>query len=349
MGPGCRIALFTGPDAFMRTGYTDQLRAALEAAGIKPQIVRFDGSTASVADVLDECRSFGLLAEHKLVVVDDADLLIKEPGESEDGDAAPTDSEVEGVRQPSKLKRRAILERYAAAPSDSATLVLRSSTWRPGNLDKAIAQVGLIKKCDPPEPAKALAWMVSRCRSAYQRALDPAAAEALLESVGVDLALLDAELAKLSLSVRPDEPIGVELVESMVPARSRESKAWVLADYLLNPDPRPALAKLRELIDRADIDPVPLRWACTDTAMKLHTISRELAQGVPPAAAGKTLKLWGSMGERYKSAARRLRPDVAADLLRACIESDYRAKTGQADPALGLELLVMRFAQAMQG
>ena len=40
-----------------------------------------------VTDVLDECRSMGLLAAHKLVLVENADIMLKDKSEDESGAA----------------------------------------------------------------------------------------------------------------------------------------------------------------------------------------------------------------------------------------------------------------------
>src|SRR5207253_8118234 len=44
---------------------------------------RFDGASASAAEVLDECRTFGLMRQQKLVIVDNADALLKSPEDVE--------------------------------------------------------------------------------------------------------------------------------------------------------------------------------------------------------------------------------------------------------------------------
>lgn len=350
LGPACRIALFVGPDAFLRTGYTDHLKAALQKAMGEVDVLRFDGASAAVPDVLDECRSMGLIATHKLVIVDDADQFVKEAGESDDGTPPPPAPEGAKSRGPKKQTKREVLERYAESPAEGATLVLRAEkNWHPGKLDKLIARSGVVKPCTPPTPEKALAWMVQRAKNTHQRTLEPRAAEALLDRLGVDLALLDGELAKLAASVQPGGAITPELVASNVRRTSQEEKPWVLADHLLHPDPRVPLEKIHELIELAEMDEVPLRGACISTASKLHAVARDLAAGVPPQAAGRSAKLWGPSAEMIRAAARRVSPKQAAELLRECVEADYRGKSGGGDIRIALEVLGLRFSAAARG
>lgn len=353
LGPACRVVLFVGPEAFLRNAYTDQLKAAFaKAHGDAPEVFRFDGAAPGlqVVDVLDECRSFGLMAQHKLVIVDNAETLLKEQGEGDDGEPAAASEDAGGSGAARKMTKRELMERYVQSPCESATLVLRSEKgWRPGKIDKYIAQVGIVKPCVPPEPGKSLVWMVARTRNAYQRTLDPKAAEAMLELLGVDLSRMDGELAKLSSAVKADEPITEELVRSMVQGTSQEEKPFVIGDYLLSADPSVPLRKLRELVDLAGMDEVPLRWACISTASKLHAVTREVAAGVPPNVAGRAVRLWGPQAEMIRTAARKMKPSEAAALLRHAVEADVRAKSGGGDPGLGLEILTLRFSAAARG
>jgi DNA polymerase III delta subunit len=352
LGPECRIALLKGDDAFLRAGYTRAIAEALRKDGRSVETVRFDGAADTITDVLDECRSFGLLAGHKVVVVDNADLLIARRGRAapadtgpDDAPDAPDDADAGGDDEAAAPKRK-ILERYAQAPSENATLVLRCEKWTPGNLDKLIVKVGAVQPCDSPEPPRACRWVTDRARSQYKAAIKPDAAERLVAFVGPNLARLDAELAKLTAAAGHEGTVTSELVEQLVSPLSMEDSGWIIGDHLLNPSPEPALLKLRELISLKRIDPVPLRWACIDLAWRLHSAAAQAAQGADPAAAVRAVKLWGSRAEAVKRLAPRLDPAAARDLLRRCVEADHAAKTGAAEPVLGLDLLAIRFAQA---
>src|SRR5438067_13461259 len=73
-----RIVILHGKEPFIRAQKTTEIRAALvkEHGGVDS--FAFDGASATAADVLDECRSFGLIAQHKLVILDNAEQLVKE-------------------------------------------------------------------------------------------------------------------------------------------------------------------------------------------------------------------------------------------------------------------------------
>ncbi|MDX2115822.1 MAG: DNA polymerase III subunit delta [Planctomycetota bacterium] len=356
LGPGARIVLLKGADAFLRMGYTEQLKASLVKAGLEVEVFRYDGASAAMADVLDECRSFGLLAAHKLVVVDNADELVKAAGEEEE-EAEPAPKPVKGSKgakgEPARRvraapTRRQLLERYAESPCDHATLVLRAATWRKGNLDGMIEKVGVVQECAPLSPDRAKLWSVQRALKHHKRTLEPRAAEQLVNAVGPELARLDSELGKLAAATGENEAITPGHVERLVAPAPIEQSPWVLSDALLSASPEPGLMKLRELIEENRYDPVPLRWACTDLAVKIHSVAAEIAAGVPVQATGKSLKLWGPQQEAVRRAARALGPEAGRRLVEACVTADWKAKTGQSDPVRGLEALVMRFAEELR-
>lgn len=315
------LALFHGDDAFRRQSETDKVRTEIEKRG-PIETVRFDGATAQPADVFDECRTFGLMQQHKIVIVDEADAFVK-------GD-----------------ERRPLIEKYAGNPSDNATLILRASTWYPGKLDKLIAEYGIVVKCDAMKPAEAVKWATQRVKSEHRASIEPEAAQMLVERLGTELGMLDSELGKLA-AASAGETINAQLVREMV-GLSREDKAWEIQAYLLRPDAHAALWKLHELLEVSRVDAVPIRWSYADLARKLHAAARALRAGANPGSLFSQLRLWGETGNAVLSIAKRVDPEHLADLLKATIDADVKAKSGVGDEVRGLEVLTLRFASLAQ-
>jgi len=81
-GSDARILILHGKDEFLRAMHTDAARAALAGRGIEADVVRYDGASASLADILDDCRSPGLLAGHRMVIVDNAEALVADKADA---------------------------------------------------------------------------------------------------------------------------------------------------------------------------------------------------------------------------------------------------------------------------
>ncbi|MDZ4829998.1 MAG: DNA polymerase III subunit delta [Phycisphaerae bacterium] len=301
-----RVVVLHGKDTYLLSEYVKRVRAALADKFGGFDEFNFDGSTASLAQVLDELRSWGLIQSHKLVVVDNAEDFLR-----------------------AEERRRAV-ERYVEDPMQDATLILRSAIWRPGNIDKLITKIGgAIIKCEPPDDDKAKIWCERRSVKHYEIPIDPDAAALLVERLGPDLARLDTELGKLAATVcdRPTPRITRKDVAEMVGV-DREEQAWVIQDAILTGDAKTALTKLHELLEISQAPEQLIVWSTVELARKIHDASRLFAQGEPDFAVGKALKLWGASQSAILRIGRKVPPAAAARLLDAAVQLDLSVRRG---------------------
>jgi DNA polymerase-3 subunit delta len=330
-----RIVILRGPDQYLRIAFTRRLVEVLREAYGEVEQFTFDGETTEPAAVLDELRSYGLLQQHKLVILDNADKFLA---------VAKDENQTAG---PGRKTARELMEKYAASPVDSATLLLRADGWRPGRLDKAVEKVGAILKCEAPAEAKIIHWCLGRCQKEHGCTIQPRAAEMLVELIGRELARLDTELGKLAAFVGERGTIGPDDVREMV-GLSREEQAWAVQAALLSGSPQKAVAKVRELLEVSRQPEQLVIWAMTDLVRKLHTASRLLRKGEGGGAIAGQLKLWGESRTLVLNAARRLEPRPLAQLLRQSIETDQRAKSGLGKGPRTLEALALQIADTFR-
>lgn len=360
-----RIALLVGKELFLQTEHTAKLRAALKERFGEVDTVRFDGNTTPAAEVLDECRSFGLMQQHKMVVVDDADQLIRGGGKKDEKDGGrrsrddDEDDEGEEESDAGGASTRPMFERYAQAPSDGATLVLRAKKFIPGKLGGMIEAVGAIIKCEAQSPDTARRWLLARAPERHGVEIEPAAADMLVERLGADLGRLDMEVAKLAAAIsapvsgkgkgaKGKLPLVTALAAAELTGITRQEDMWSIKDALLTGDPDGSLHQLHAILDRVPKDQaVPVTWACIDLARQLHAMSQGLRQGKNPQSLAGMLKIFPPWkAEALIAFARRLDPKRGASLLAAAVEADRRAKSGLGDAERQLEVLALRFASA---
>jgi DNA polymerase-3 subunit delta len=310
--------------------HLDALRAALEAAHGEVETTLYDGRTAALADVLDELRSFSLMGRHKLVIVDEAEAFV--------------------------TAHRGSLERYAQSPVDHATLVLRSPRWHPGNLDKQIAQVGGVVKCDPLPPAGAVTWLQRRATQAHNAQLPTPAATELVRRLGTDLSRLDSELAKLAALAGPGKPITTDVIDQLV-ARSSDEQAWAIQEAVLSllhaqprqrglfkapeasatPTARAVIDKIHELVDLSGQPDVLVAYFVIDLFRKLHLATMMKQQGASDSQIAERFRLFGPRRTAFLAAVSRLDERRAAEFFDSVVQFDLRAKTGRGDFVRGLE------------
>lgn len=315
-----RVLVLHGPEEMIQREHLDRLRAALAKAHGELPPVTFDGPSAPLADVLDELRTYSLLQSYKLVVVEQAEEFVR--------------------------RHREALERYVQSPVDQATLVLRSDTWRPGNLDKLVAKVGAVIKCESLSEGDARQWVLDRAASRHGREIQADAAAKLVSRVGVDLLKLDSELGKLA-AMPGEGSIGPAMVQEMV-GQSSEDKAWAVQEAILSAldgnaranarqRGQAVLGKLHELVDLAGQDEVPVTYAVADLMRKLSLGMALKQQGVTGFALTKAVGMWGPGQQPFLNVVNRLDPARAGRWFDRIIEADRRTKTGLGDAMRNLE------------
>lgn len=315
-----RICVIYGEEEMTKREILGELRSAMLAAHGDVETLVFDGKTATLADVLDELRSYGLMQQHKIVIVDDADVFV--------------------------TQHRQAMERYAESPVDNGTLVFRASKWNTGNLDKAIAKVGFVHKCDPLKPADATSWVNKQAKEKYDRKIEPQAASLLVERLGCDLMRLDAELSKLTLMIDPAAAIARDLVEQAV-GKSNEEKAWVIQEAVLKSlaagKGGPAMEKIHELVDAGGQPDVLVSYFIADIIRKLYMARAMVRQGQSEGDVGRAFRLFGPQQAVFMTVLRKMDEARLAVWLDRIVELDVRSKSGRGDTLRNLEL----FAGAM--
>lgn len=322
-GPEHRVVLLYGKELFLRTHYTTALRNALEQEHGEIETFRFDGASCSAAEVLDECRSFGLMSTHKMVVVDDADTFVN-------------------------AETRPIIQKYTESPNDQSTLVLRGSTWHKGNLDKAIGKVGVVIKCDSVDEGVAAKWIIGRAKRQYGAEVGPRVAAMLVDRLGTDLGRIDGELGKLSTAAGAGGAITEQHVSELV-GLTREEEVWAIQSHLLSGNLEQTIRELRVILGNGAKDThVPAVFACSDLARKLVGASEGMARGVNANTIAKELRLWGPSRDVILHAAKRAGAARSRRLFDRCVDADMTIKSSSVDPKILLERLAVEFAMVVR-
>ncbi|MEE9213166.1 MAG: DNA polymerase III subunit delta, partial [Phycisphaeraceae bacterium] len=311
--------LLTGPEQMVKQQLLDELRDELQKKHGELQTMMHDGRTATLADVLDDLRTFSLMQQYKLVIVDEADQFVTK-------------------------QTRPALERYAQSPVDHATLVLRSVKWDSPRLDKLIAKVGRKIKCEPLKGAALKKWLADQSRDVHDRQLTAQAAAALVDRIGSDMTQLNSELAKLAVLVGPGDPIRLDLIDDVV-GRDSDEQAWAVQEAVLAvmqdesdcATGGRAIEKIHELVDLSGQPATLVGYFVADLMRKLYLALMMKRQGVSAGQIGKELKLWGPRLTMFMTLLRRLDDRSAGWLYDRIIDLDMRAKSGRGEPMRNLE------------
>jgi DNA polymerase-3 subunit delta len=229
------VCVLVGDEGFLQHEVRRTLAERILGAEDAESLEILDGRTAELRDLLDALAERSLFGgERRAVAVERADPLVK--------------------------NYRERLEVYVARPTPEATLILEVESW-PGNtrLAKAVAESGLVLRCQTPEQGRELTdfnrllkeWLAAVARREHQCELASGAAELLLELLPSEPGILFQELARLALLAKADaqgvRKIDAALVRDHV-GGWRTRKTWDMIDAAAAGDAAEALAQLDRLL-----------------------------------------------------------------------------------------------------
>ncbi|HEX8523188.1 MAG TPA: DNA polymerase III subunit delta [Tepidisphaeraceae bacterium] len=296
------VYALVGEDSFLQLQELGRIVRELPA---DTQRTDYDGEQAQLAEVLDDLRSFAMFGGGKLVVVRAADDFVS--------------------------RYREQVENYLAAPSDSATLVLRmNSLPKVQRVYKLITKVGEVVECSPPKDLAK--WAIEHAKKTQGVTMTLDAAKLLAELIGDDMGKLDTEIAKLALCA-DDQKITPEVVdENVTNQRDREMKELTAA--IASGDTAEALRRWQELLRS---DPSSEFRAVTWLAMWLEDVRLFLKN---PGAAGKLMWKYRNI-DAFKRVANGIGKQGLPRLVDQLAEVDFHSKTGVGDFAENVERFIL--------
>ena len=314
------IVVIYGPDVFLRAvALEDVLQSVLGKDRDQMTLAEFSGPDATIATVLDECRTPSLLAPVRLVLVRDADDFVS--------------------------ANRDVIEKYLSAPSPSGVLVLDCQSW-PKNtrLYRLTAEIGKNIPCETPKGAAVVGWLTDRANDPYGCRLENAAARLLVDLVGAQLGLLDMELSKLATFVAPETQIRAKDVEQLV-GESRAEVVFKLVDAICDGNARAALELWDQVISHDRDAEYRAIGGLAYSFRRMAEARRVVESGAPIAVAAKEAGIWGDL----QAVRRQLGRFSAAqweDILSQLLRIDVGMKSSLGGIKLGVEKLICSLAAA---
>ena len=197
-------------------------------------------------------------------------------------------------------------------------------------------------------------WILERARH-RGTSVSPAAAVALVDTVGEDPAALDQAVEQLG-SAFPSRPIGPEEVRAQFQGLG-DQQIWDLCDRALSGRLPEALVVLRSL-QEARVDSLVILGGIASRLRDIIRV-RSLPERMPPGEAAKAAGLrFDWQIKRYREQARRFSPEELAGIQERVVDTDRALKggwpgdvllpalvasmAGRADAALDLPIRVSR-------
>jgi DNA polymerase III subunit delta len=314
------VYVVCGSEAFLKREALARItNEVLGKADRSLALTEYDAGS-ELAAVLDDLRTLPFLTDRRLVVVRDADAFV--------------------------TRYRPELEDYFESPSPTGVLLLDVRTF-PKNtrLYKRAQVVGQVVECEPMKGAGVSGWIGGRARDAYGKRLEGPAAAMLLDYVGQDLGLLDAELQKLTLYVGHRPTIAAADVEACV-GNTREEQIWGLLSAVAAGDEARALSLWEHVWETDRAAPARAIGGIAFKVRQLLTAKRAQEGGAAPQQLAGMLGLWGSNAQRLKAELDAFTTAQAEQMLTKLLEADVAAKTGGPSVQSSVEAFIVEMCHA---
>ena len=204
------------------------------------------GRDQLIASLLSNARTLPMMAPRRVIVVHEADRLLA-PKRAKDEDQQELDLPRKGKRGTTPAEE---LEAYVENPEPMTTLVFVS-----GPLDANRRIVKLLRKhadvvdCGTlSSPRDAQMWIQKRLEM-DELTIEPKALSLLLETTGLSLGRIRAEIEKLVLYAAGESGITAQHVRDLVVPQSESEGVFALIEAVRNANAQRALREVSALID----------------------------------------------------------------------------------------------------
>ncbi len=325
MGESARFFIFHGKDEFTQSETLRRLKSDLgDPAMVDLNTSYFDGATVRLGELMHACSTVPFLTEKRLVVVE---------GLLQHLDGAGREKE-----------RDALLEYLPQLPASTRLIFLESQALSPQNPFIRLANStpdGYHLAFHIPRGWALERWIAKRVEL-HGGAIHPHAAALLATDVGEDLRLLEMEIIKLLTFVNFARPIQPADVEALTPYVA-QADIFALVDAIGQQQGKIAATLLRRKLEAGE-EPLYLLGMITRQIRLLIQVREKLDQGYRLDQVADEVKIHPYVADKLARQALNFDLPQLEDIHRQLLETDVAIKTGQMDPAVALDLLVVEVA-----
>lgn len=329
------IYLLYGPEYY----YRRQLITALRQHVLKDSDPAFSYSEYDASDKntslgkpLDDLRTMPFFGGRRLVILEAADTYLR--GDKDDDKKTKRES------------KRDILGRYAQSPSKTGVLALICDD-KPdmrGAFVKAVDLAGGFIACVTPRYGDLLAWIRNRARE-LGKAITPGGAQAMVDIIGADLALIDSHMQMLITYTGDRKSITEDDVIAAVDSE-RVTEVWDLLDGVASKNAKLALESLDRLLPKSGMESTRLALI-GGTLLKLRSVKKMLDTIRDEEKVIAMLRMHPFAAKKSIGQARRFTWAELGRALRGALETDIAIKTSlsRIDPRLAVEKFIIELCK----
>lgn len=329
--------LFLGAETYDRWRCrTALLTAFLAEEQRESGVIRYDMNETSLSEVIDEARLLSLFDPRRVIVICNAEAALpRQASEDEEGQAGGSGE---------------ALAQYLKNPSPEVVLLFEATRYDfEGEDKKKLERVRVFYSAVPgvvelqhysTDEAHAEARDLARRAGT---ALEPAALELLVESLGADMARIAVEIEKLSLYAGGRGIISVNDVAALAP-NARVSTIFALVNALGRRDRKRSLHILDTLIREGEYLPLALSFLATQ--FRLALISNETGlrsvQQIQAHFSKSGVPMWRSRAEQVYETVSKFSKEQIERAIKLIFQADTALRSARPDDRTVMEQFVLR-------
>lgn len=286
---------------------------------------QFDLEETPVETALEDVETLPFMGERRLVFMQNPFFLTAEKSKS---------------KVEHNVKR---LEAYLSDPVPYSIVVLTAPYEKLDErkkITKELKRKAVLVEAKKLGDRELKGWVSERV-SGYGVQIDDQATELLLELAGTNLMMLTNELDKMALYVEDEKRITVEVVEKLV-AKSLEQNIFTLVDSVLQRKMESAMTILHDLL-RQNEEPIKILSVMAGQVRLMYQVKELSRQGYSQQKIAGQLRVHPYRVKLALEKTGKFQEQELLGIIGDLAEADYKMKTGQADKAITLELLLLKF------
>jgi DNA polymerase-3 subunit delta len=312
--------LLLGKERFLKQEFVLELRKKIfPAADPGFNLKEFTAKKDSLGVFFDFCRTAPFLSEKRLAIFWDAEKL-------------------------SAADKENFLTQWNAPFPGSAEVVVScdESNSRRDDFLRALSEKIKPLIFHAPYDRDFPGWIAVRAKK-HAVSLDRIAAGRILECVGKDLARIDSALDQLSIFVSPKTVVTGADVDALL-GKSAEQDVFLLMDFLIERNAASALTQLRRLWQEG-AHGIEILAVLATQVDKLKKAFLLLSQGASGESIGAELRIHSFFLDKFLKQLERVSSERLKALADGILKTDHAIKTGRAEQASAVELLVLRLCE----
>ncbi|WP_019242661.1 MULTISPECIES: DNA polymerase III subunit delta [Bacillus] len=319
------IYLVYGTEAFIIKETIRKLAdSALSEDETEFNMSTFDLEETPIHLALEEAETFPFMGERKLIILHNPMFLTAEKSKEK------VDHNIQQVLE------------YIDNPSPFSIVVFalqHEKLDERKKITKQLKRQAAVVEANKLKENELISW-VSQQATSNGVSIEEEAIIHLIDIAGQNMLFLANEIEKMALYAQEEKVITVGIVNQLA-SKSLEQNAFALLDFIMNKRTAQAIELLQDLLRQKE---PPLKLLATmATQVRIMYVSKELARnGYGQQKIASHLKIHPYRVKLALEKARHFHEKELLIFLNRIADADYKMKTGQMDPTLLLELVILQ-------